>query len=211
MNTVAPLVDLAPALVVVPGARAAVADGGGVRRIRAGEAESLLTRAKVLLAHASMTARRLGLPPPPRSRDIFDALELFAFVRPAQFCAPSAVGLALGAGGCSLSSQFDSMFGSNDQTGSITPPPGAKGGDQLPPAGDLAFARAAVKEVLARGSQDSSLPWENPATGARDLPIPRALRDAFGHVDCGIYAEVIEGGRIAPGDKVDVYAPTLPL
>lgn len=51
----------------------------------------------------------------------------------------------------------------------------------------------------------------DPATGARDLPIPRALREAFGHVDCGIYAEVIEGGPIAPGDKVDAYAPALPL
>jgi MOSC domain-containing protein YiiM len=37
------------------------------------------------------------------------------------------------------------------------------------------------------------------------------LRDTFGHVDCGIYAEVIEGGAIAPGDKVDAYASTLPL
>ena len=66
MNALAPIIDLAPALVVLPGARAAVADGAGVRRIRAGEAESLLTRGKVLLAHASMTARRLGLPPAPR-------------------------------------------------------------------------------------------------------------------------------------------------
>src|SRR5205814_1292127 len=31
---------------------------------------------------------------PPRSPGIFDALELFAFVRPARFCAPSAAGLA---------------------------------------------------------------------------------------------------------------------
>jgi uncharacterized protein YcbX len=51
----------------------------------------------------------------------------------------------------------------------------------------------------------------DPVTGARDLAIPRALRDTFGHVDCGIYAEVIEGGPIAPGDKVDAYAPTLSL
>jgi uncharacterized protein YcbX len=51
----------------------------------------------------------------------------------------------------------------------------------------------------------------DPVTGARDLAIPRALRDTFGHVDCGIYAEIIEGGPIAPGDKVDTYAPTLSL
>ncbi|WP_244485355.1 RT0821/Lpp0805 family surface protein [Pseudolabrys sp. Root1462] len=98
--------------------------------------------------------------------------------------AVSALVLALGAGGCSLSSQFDSMFGSNDQTGSITPPPGAKGGDQLPPAGDLAFARAAVKEVLARGSKDSSLPWENPATGARGTVTPISQAYADGDQTC---------------------------
>ena len=48
----------------------------------------------VLVAHAAMTARRLALSAPPRGPGIFDALELFAFVRPARFCAPSAAGLA---------------------------------------------------------------------------------------------------------------------
>src|SRR5258708_10710369 len=41
-----------------------------------------------------MTARRLGVHVPPRSPRVFDALELFAFVRPGRFCAPSAAGLA---------------------------------------------------------------------------------------------------------------------
>ncbi|THD55767.1 ATP-dependent DNA helicase, partial [Phenylobacterium sp.] len=36
----------------------------------------------------------LGVPVPPRSNRVFDALELFAFVRPGKFCAPSAAGLA---------------------------------------------------------------------------------------------------------------------
>ncbi len=38
------------------------------------------------------------MPPPPRSSRLLDVLELFAFVRPAQFCAPSAVGLAIAVG-----------------------------------------------------------------------------------------------------------------
>jgi hypothetical protein len=42
----------------------------------------------------------------------------------------------------------------------------------------------------------------DPSTGIRDLPIPRAIMDTYGHVDCGVYAEVIEGGPIAVGDKV---------
>lgn len=89
----------------------------------------------------------------------------------------SALALALGSAGCSLSSQFDSVFASStasDITGSITPPPGAKESDDLPPAADLAFARVAVNEVLKRGSKDASQPWENPATGARGTVTPIA-------------------------------------
>ena len=42
----------------------------------------------------------------------------------------------------------------------------------------------------------------DPATGIRDLEIPRMLMQGFGHADCGVYAEVITGGDIAVGDKV---------
>lgn len=42
----------------------------------------------------------------------------------------------------------------------------------------------------------------DPDTGIRDLAVPRTLRDHFGHVDCGVYAEVIEAGSIATGDAV---------
>jgi len=41
-----------------------------------------------------------------------------------------------------------------------------------------------------------------PDTGIRDLNIPQTLMQAFGHADCGIYTEVIEGGEIALGDPV---------
>ena len=94
MNAIPAALDLATALVVLPGPLAAAADGDGARLVRGGEARSLYEEAPVLLIHAALTARRLSLQPPVRSRDIFDALELFAFARPAQFCAPSAVGLA---------------------------------------------------------------------------------------------------------------------
>ena len=42
----------------------------------------------------------------------------------------------------------------------------------------------------------------DPDTGIRDLPIPRTIMDTYGHADCGVYAEVIEGGEIAVGDAV---------
>jgi uncharacterized protein YcbX len=44
----------------------------------------------------------------------------------------------------------------------------------------------------------------DPATGARDLAVPRGLMDHFGHTDCGVYAEVIAGGDVAPGDRIEV-------
>jgi len=42
-----------------------------------------------------------------------------------------------------------------------------------------------------------------PGTGIRDLTIPHSLLRACGHTDCGIYAEVIAAGTIAPGDRID--------
>lgn len=41
-----------------------------------------------------------------------------------------------------------------------------------------------------------------PGTGIRDLEIPKTLMQAFGHMDCGIYAQVISGGKIAAGDTI---------
>jgi len=42
----------------------------------------------------------------------------------------------------------------------------------------------------------------DPVSGIRDLQIPRTLMKAYGHADCGIYGEVIEGGTVAIGDTV---------
>ena len=87
----------------------------------------------------------------------------------------AALALAVACGGCSMSGQLDSVFGGDksDQTGSITPPPGAKQMTQLPPDADLAFTRAAVSDVLNRPN-DASVPWENPRSGARGTVTPIA-------------------------------------
>ncbi|MHB8530381.1 MAG: ATP-dependent DNA helicase, partial [Caulobacteraceae bacterium] len=98
MNAPAHALDLATALVVLPGGRAGVADAAAGRPASKAEARALFAAGPVLLAHAAMTARRLELPPPPRSSRLFDVLELFAFARPAAFCAPSAAGLAIAVG-----------------------------------------------------------------------------------------------------------------
>ena len=43
----------------------------------------------------------------------------------------------------------------------------------------------------------------DPDTGIRDLSIPKTLMQTFGHGDCGVYAQVIEGGEIAVGDRIE--------
>jgi hypothetical protein len=76
-----------------------------------------------------------------------------------------------------MSGQFDSLFGEKpDRTGTIKATHDAKEVAQLPlpPAADLAYAQAAVSAVLSRGEKDTSMPWENPATGARGTVTPIA-------------------------------------
>jgi hypothetical protein len=43
----------------------------------------------------------------------------------------------------------------------------------------------------------------NPDTAERDVNVPRGIRRHFGHIDMGIYAEVLEGGRVAVGDALE--------
>ncbi|MHC2582833.1 hypothetical protein ACVI1J_004990 [Bradyrhizobium diazoefficiens] len=49
----------------------------------------------------------------------------------------------------------------------------------------------------------------DPETAMRDLEIPPTLSRHLGHMDCGIYAEVITDGEIGVGDAVAVEEPKL--
>ncbi len=104
---------------------------------------------------------------------------------------------ALVGGGCSMSYQIESLFGGDkaDTTGSITPPPGAQSAQALPPDDDLAYARAAVSEVLRRGEKDASAPWENPNTGARGTVTPIATAYSQDGETCRDFlASYVKGG-----------------
>lgn len=48
----------------------------------------------------------------------------------------------------------------------------------------------------------------NPHSGARDLDLPRHLLRRHGHADVGVYAEVLEGGSVQPGDRLDLVPAT---
>lgn len=80
---------------------------------------------------------------------------------------------ALG-GGCSFSrSDTAASYAKaedSDLTGSIARP----ARDTAPTETDLAFARNAATDVLAKGDKDSSQHWENPETGARGSVTPIA-------------------------------------
>jgi uncharacterized protein YcbX len=51
----------------------------------------------------------------------------------------------------------------------------------------------------------------DPSTGIRDLQIPKSLMEAYGHFDCGIYAEVLSGGSIAAGESFEAEQAELAL
>jgi 17 kDa outer membrane surface antigen len=95
--------------------------------------------------------------------------------RPFRHLAGSALVLALAsaAGGCSY--QLDSLGSKGDfePTGSIRPMAPWRASTP-PPEHDLVVARAAVSEFLSRGGKDTSVPWENPRTGARGTITPIA-------------------------------------
>jgi uncharacterized protein YcbX len=44
----------------------------------------------------------------------------------------------------------------------------------------------------------------DPDTGLRDLEVPKALLRHLGHADCGVYAEVVEGGEIVARDAIEI-------
>jgi hypothetical protein len=86
---------------------------------------------------------------------------------PATICAAV---LAVLLTGCSFSYQLDNLFGKRDEAnmaGSLRPAPKLRAAEGAPAGGDLEIARAAVNEVLTKGGNELSVPWENPQTGAR--------------------------------------------
>jgi 17 kDa outer membrane surface antigen len=100
-----------------------------------------------------------------------------------------AVLVALASSGCtyrlaSLSSKDEADL---QPTGSIVRPadhvvPIAEAPE--PAALDLVYARAAASDVLARGGTDSSVPWQNPQTGAGGNITPLASSYTEGGLPC---------------------------
>jgi uncharacterized protein YcbX len=77
------------------------------------------------------------------------------------------------------------------------------GKELLIPPSSPAGVRSARLKVIKRIVRCAATNVE-PSTGIRDLAIPHTLMRANGHADCGVYAEVIEGGEIAVGDEIGI-------
>ena len=73
---------------------------------------------------------------------------------------------------------------------------------------EIAIGRTARLKIVKRIVRCAATEVD-PDTAIRDLPIPRLLMDTYGHADCGVYAEVVEGGDIATGDAVEVRGALL--
>ena len=93
-----------------------------------------------------------------------------------------AAALACPAGGCSFSYQLGNLFGKDETpeyTGSVAPrrlaiAPAAMTPADLPPDADLAYARAAAANLMAKEGETKSAAWENPQSGARGTVSPIA-------------------------------------
>jgi ATP-dependent DNA helicase DinG len=86
----APVIPEAPVLAAGFAAAAWLDATGEVSLLAPAEAARYVASAKPILCHGPATARRLGI----ERFAAYDLLELFAFVRPARFCLPTARGLA---------------------------------------------------------------------------------------------------------------------
>lgn len=102
--------------------------------------------------------------------------------------AAAAVGLSLSLalGGCSyqLGALSGKEAGKSEHSGSIAAQPVAAKVTESAAEGDLALAKRAATELLARGAKDASQSWENPRTGARGTVTPLASAYAQGSTVC---------------------------
>ena len=60
----------------------------------------------------------------------------------------------------------------------------------------------AVRATVVERIERCAATTVNPDTAERDVNVLRALSHGYGHVDCGVFLAVTEGGPITPGDPV---------
>ena len=123
-------------------------------------------------------------------RPLYNGTAALRLCWPLRRCAALAAVLgALAAAGCSyrlgaLTAKDDPEVvhtGAINSSGSRAVPTATAAG---PSEFDLAYARAAASDALARGGKDSSVPWQNPQTGAGGNITPLAASYSAGGAPC---------------------------
>ncbi len=64
------------------------------------------------------------------------------------------------------------------------------------PSGFAGSAKLKILKMIDRCAATSVAP----GAGVSDIDVVQILRRSFGHIDCGVYAQIDRGGRIARGD-----------
>lgn len=72
-----------------------------------------------------------------------------------------------------------------------------------PPGTRLAAPNGTTFEVVKRIDRCAATNVD-PVTGKRDRDIPKALLEAYGHMDCGVYLRVLDGGCLGEGDVLEI-------
>lgn len=79
---------------------------------------------------------------------------------------------------------------------------GLKPWEEFDLVGQVLTAPSGLKLKITKRIDRCAATAVDPVTGQRDMPIVKALMNAFGHIDCGVYAEIIEGGTLAQGQHL---------
>jgi surface antigen len=132
-------------------------------------------------------------------RSLYNGTAALRLCWPSRYLAAVAALLCgLAASGCSY--QLHSLFAKDDpdveQTGAIARPGDeVAAADSQPSESDLAYARAAASDAMARGGKDNSVPWQNPDTGASGNITPLASSYTEGGLPCRDFlASYVHGG-----------------
>ncbi len=121
-------------------------------------------------------------------RSLYNETGALRLRRPLHWLAAAAAVLAALAGaGCSY--QLETTFSKSDADVELTGSTARLGhqadaANASPSEIDLAYARAVAADALGRGSKDSSIPWENPHTGAGGNITPLAATFTAGTSTC---------------------------
>ncbi|CAA2102386.1 hypothetical protein MBUL_01659 [Methylobacterium bullatum] len=77
---------------------------------------------------------------------------------------------------------------------------------ELDLVGRILTTSGGVRLRISKRTERCAATNVDPATGIRDLAIPRTLSTRLGHTDCGVYAEVLHGGRLERGETLRIEA-----